>query len=259
MGAALRPDGAPIEAPPPDPRRGVFETLLVADGEPVELEAHLERLASSTGELFGEEPPPGTPDLVREHARPLELGRLRLDLVPGEEGRLAATVKVAPVDAALVFPPWERAITLAAIVVHGGLGAHKWSDRRLLDQAQRDCGEVLPLLLDGDGTVLEVSRGNVFLVRDGALVTPVTDGRLLPGVARRRIVEAAGAAGFRVDEEVVSEDGLRDADEVFVSGSVRGIEPVREYESVRRWEEGPVTPVIARALRQLWLETQNRD
>jgi para-aminobenzoate synthetase / 4-amino-4-deoxychorismate lyase len=180
-------------------------------------------------------------------------------VVPDPEGRLAATVRVATVEPALVFPSWERAATLAAIVVDGGLGAHKWSDRRMLDQAQSDCGAALPLLLDADGTVLEVSRGNVFLVRDGSLVTPVTDGRLLPGVARRRVMEAAAAAGIRVHEEVVSQEQLGGADEVFVSGSVRGVEPVREYAGVRSWEEGGVTPVISTALRRRWLGEQDRD
>jgi para-aminobenzoate synthetase/4-amino-4-deoxychorismate lyase len=253
MGVVLFPAGARIEAPPPDPRQGVFETLLVADGEPVELEAHLARLASSTGELFGEEPPLEARELVNRHARTLELGRLRLDVVPDPEGRLAAAVKVASVEPALVFPSWDRAATLAAIVVRGGIGGHKWSDRRLLDQAQSDCGAALPLVLDEDGSVLEVSRGNVFLVRDGSLVTPLTDGRLLPGVARRRVMEAAAAAGIRIHEEVVSHDQLTGADEVFVSGSVRGVEPVGEYASVRRWEEGAVTGLIATALRRMWL------
>ena len=259
MGAALIPDGARIEAPPPDPQQGVFETLLVADGEPVELEAHLARLAHSTGELFGGEPPLAARELVNGHARTLELGRLRLDVVPEQDGRLAAAVKVAAVEPALVFPPWERAARLAAIVVRGGIGAHKWSDRRLLDRAQSELGDALPLLLDEDRTVLEVSRGNVFLVRDGSLVTPVTDGRLLPGVARRRVMEAAAAAGIQTREEVVSHDQLAGADEVFVSGSVRGVEPVSEYAGVGRWEQGAVTPVISRALRQLWLGEQDRD
>ena len=156
-------------------------------------------------------------------------------------------------DPALVFPSWERATTLAAIVVRGGIGAHKWSDRRLLDQAQSDCGEALPLVLDEDGAVLEVSRGNVFLVRDGSLVTPLTDGRLLPGVARRRVIEAADADGIKTREEVVSQDQLQEADEVFVSGSVRGVEPVREYTGVQRWDEGALTRTISTALRGLWL------
>jgi para-aminobenzoate synthetase/4-amino-4-deoxychorismate lyase len=237
----------------PDPSRGVFETLLVADGEPVELEAHMARLAASTSELFGAAPPAAARALVHEQARGVELGRLRLDVAPDADGGLAPSVRVADVEAALVFPGWERAVALAAVVVPGGIGAHKWSDRRLLDEAQNELGEALPLVLDSDGDVLEVARGNVFLVRDGALLTPALDGRLLPGVARARIIEVAAAAGFPVREQRVSGDDLAEADEVFASGSVRGVEPVRTYEDVRRWEQGDVTPVIAAGLRQVWL------
>jgi branched-subunit amino acid aminotransferase/4-amino-4-deoxychorismate lyase len=252
--STLRPHGERNEAPRPDPSRGVFETLLVADGEPVELEAHMARLASSTSELFGAEVPSAARGLVRERARGIRLGRLRVDVAPEGDGRLAPAVRVADVERNIVFPSWERAVKLAAVVVPGGIGAHKWSDRRLIDQAQSELGEALPLVLDADGDVLEVARGNVFLVHDGALVTPATDGRLLPGVARHRIVEVAGLEGIEVRERTVSRDELAAADEVFASGSVRGVEPVRAYDDVRRWEEGAVTPVISARLRQLWLE-----
>ena len=244
-------------APLPDPSRGVFETLLVADGKPVELEAHMSRLGASTSELFGTGVPPATRGLVEEHARGVRLGRLRLDLAPETDGRLAPSVRLADVERLLVFPSWERAVTLAAIVVPGGIGAHKWSDRRLLDQAQSDLGTALPLVLDDDGDVLEVARGNLFLVRDGALVTPVADGRLLPGVARWRILEVAAAEGIEVHERTVSGDELAEADEVFASGSVRGVEPVRAYADVRRWDEGAVTPVISARLSHIWLGQQN--
>ena len=241
----------------PDPSRGIFETLMVARGEPVELEAHLARIANSASELFRAEVPAAARELVQERARGVALGRLRLDLAPGTDGRLAPSARVAQVERALVFPAWQRAVTLAAIVVPAGIGAHKWSDRRLLDQAQSDVGAALPLVIDAGGDVLEVSRGNLFLVRDGALVTPVSDGRLLPGVARSRIVEVAAAEGIPVRQRTVSRDELAEADEVFASGSVRGVEPVRAFEDVRRWEEGAVTPVISARLRELWLGKQN--
>jgi para-aminobenzoate synthetase/4-amino-4-deoxychorismate lyase len=244
-------------APRPDPSRGVFETLLVVDGEPIELEAHWARLASSTSDLFGAEAPAAARGLVQEHARGVPLGRLRLDVAPDADGRLAPAVRVTDLERALVFPSWERAVALAGVVVPGWNGAHKWSDRRLLDQAQAECGAALPLLLDADGSVLETSRGNVFLVRKETLLTPAADGRLLPGVARRRIVEAASAAGIPVREQPVSATDIAEADEVFASGSLRGVEPVRSYEGVRRWEQGAVTPVISAALRRLWLGAQD--
>jgi para-aminobenzoate synthetase / 4-amino-4-deoxychorismate lyase len=215
------------------------------------------RLASSTSELFGTEAPAEARRLVLEHARGVELGRLRLDVAPDADGRLLPAVRVADVERALVFPAWELAVTLAAVVVPGGIGAHKWSDRRLLDQAQGERGAALPLVVDADGTVLEVSRGNVFLVRDGSLLTPAADGRLLPGVARRRIAEVAAAEGIPVREGTVSAGELAEADEVFASGSVRGVEPVRGYEDVRRWKQGAVTAVISARLRRLWLGLQD--
>ena len=244
------------DAARPDPSRGIFETLLVARGEPVELEAHMARLATSTSELFGAEVPAAARELVQQRVRGVALGRLRLDVAPRADGRLAPSVRVAEVERALVFPAWERAVTLAAVVVRAGIGAHKWSDRRLLDQAQSDVGAALPLVLDADGDVLEVSRGNVFLVRDGALVTPVCDGRLLPGVARGRILEVAAAEGIPVRQRTVSRNELAEADEVFASGSVRGVEPVQAYEDVRQWKEGAVTRVISARLRRLWLGEQ---
>lgn len=254
---SLRPDDERTEAGRPDPSRGVFETLLVAGGEPIELDAHMARLGSSTTELFGGDAPPEAHELVEERARTLELGRLRLDVAPDPDGRLRAAVRVAAVDRALVFPAWERAVTLSVVVVPGGLGAHKWSDRRLLDRAESDCAPALPLVVDVDGGVLEVSRGNVFVVRDGSLATPSADGRLLPGVARRRVMEVAAAAGIRLLEQAVSSHDLAAAEEVFVSGSVRGVEPVRAYEDVKQWDQGTVTPVISAGLRRLWLREQS--
>ena len=54
------------------------------------------------------------------------------------------------------------------------------ADRRLLAGADAALAPRLPLLLDGDGAMLEASRGNLFVVHDGELVTPPTDGRILP-------------------------------------------------------------------------------
>ena len=69
------------------------------------------------------------------------------------------------------------------------LGAHKWSDRRLLSALERHSAGAIPLLVDADGLILETSRHNVFaLGRDGVLRTPPADGRILPGLARTRLL-----------------------------------------------------------------------
>jgi para-aminobenzoate synthetase/4-amino-4-deoxychorismate lyase len=216
----------------------VFETLLVQAGQPVELDAHLGRLTASLDAVYGVRPPAGVRALVLERASGLELGRLRLTVAPGA----GPDVRVAEVTRETVFPAAADGPRLHPLVIPGGLGAHKWADRTRVASAEHDPG-ILPLVLDRDRSVLEASRANVFLVSGGVLITPATDGRLLPGVTRRRVLSLARAAGIPVAERAVSHAELLAADEVFLTGSVRGVEPVRT---------GPVTERLATRLRELW-------
>lgn len=228
----------------PDPARGVFETFLVRDGRPVELEAHLDRLTSSVTVLYTQPVPNDVEELVTDRARSLRLGRLRLTVAPNGHAVLATDVRVAPVQDALVFPAFSHAVRLSRLVIPGGLGAHKWADRRLV--AEADGGDSLPLVVDGDGSVLEASRANVFVVEGETVVTPPTDGRILAGVTRRRVLELVP-----VREEAVSLERLLAADEVFLTGSVRGIESVRALEG-SEWVEATITPLVSDELRRYW-------
>jgi para-aminobenzoate synthetase / 4-amino-4-deoxychorismate lyase len=241
--AALR-----LEGPAPDPAAGVFETTLVVDGRAVEVDAHLARLEASLDALYGEPLPGEARELIADGAAGVALGRLRLTVAPG----LEPNVRVADVDTALVFP--EQADDLAPVTVPGGIGAHKWVDRRLLDRAQAELQPALPLVLDADGTPLETSRGNLFMVRDGAVVTPALDGRLLPGIARARAIDVAKAAGIEVTEREVGIDELTSADEVFTTGGVRGLEPIRRCVGLGEWDSGELTARVRAELRRAWLE-----
>src|SRR4051794_1714464 len=60
----------------PDPSRGVFETLLVAEGEPVEMETHLRRLAQSLEALYSQTLPLQIEEKLRQAAAGIRLGRL---------------------------------------------------------------------------------------------------------------------------------------------------------------------------------------
>ncbi len=238
-----------MDGPRPDPNLGVFETMLVLDGLPVELDAHLERLAASLGELFDQSPPSDARDLVFAAAAETRLGRLRLDVSPAQGN----AVRVADVDEAIVFPSFDRALELALVAVPGGIGAHKWADRRLLEQAESDAGEASPLILDADDeALLEGSRGSLFAVLAGVLWTPPADGRLLPGVTRARVIEVAGAAGIEVRQEPLSLARLLEADEAFMTGAVRGVEPIGGVRGLHRWHEGELTTRISAELHRLW-------
>jgi para-aminobenzoate synthetase/4-amino-4-deoxychorismate lyase len=133
----------------PEPARGVFETILVRDGTPLNLEAHLRRLRAR----------PALPELRGDGAL-----------------RLGETITFRP------LAPRALPIVLTPYVLPGGLGDRKWSDRALLDALAQD--GTTPLLIDADGTVLEAAWAAVLIRAGGQLFTPHEDGRILPSTSR---------------------------------------------------------------------------
>ena len=236
----------------PDQRHGVIETFLIVDDRPVELDAHLARLATSVRALYGADPPDSR-DLVLSRARGGLLGRLRLTVAPLADGCLEAYAVAAAVESAAVFPTAESAVSLVTMTVDRGLGEHKWADRAVLERAEAmgRAGSV-PLLVTEEGEVLEASRGNVFAVREGRLLTPPLDGRILPGVARGRVLEIADELGIEAEETPIGMDEMRSFDEVFLTGSVRGVEPVRALDGEDLQGDEQITSRLAAALRSRW-------
>src|SRR6186997_2764357 len=110
----------------PDRDRGIFETLLVVDGKPVELDAHRQRLAQSLETVYSLAPPPQAEEEFRRAARALDLGRLRLTAAPAEDGPQLHLL-AGGVELGAVFP--EHGVKLRTHQVAGGLGAHKWAHR----------------------------------------------------------------------------------------------------------------------------------
>jgi para-aminobenzoate synthetase/4-amino-4-deoxychorismate lyase len=243
---------SPSRTTRPDPSLGVFETLLVREGRPLELDAHLARLDASLRTLFGAPAPSTAPALVLESARGEQLARLRLTVAPDPDGALAAEVVVARVDPMLVFPSRDRGVELAPVVVAGGIGAHKWADRRLLAGLEAQVAPAVPLLLDGDGAALEASRANLFVLDDDTLVTPLADGRILPGITRARVLQLADALDVPVREEAIALESISTATEVFVTGAVRGIEPVRACDGAVVGSGDRITAELSRELDLLW-------
>jgi para-aminobenzoate synthetase/4-amino-4-deoxychorismate lyase len=230
----------------PDPARGVFETMLVLGGEPVELAAHLERIGASLAALYGAELPTAAGDLVRERCARLPLGRVRLTVAPGEGGLRCEAVARA-IDPAIVFPARERGAELRGLPVPGGLGPHKLVDRPALPDPT---AAIVPLLLEPDGEVLEAGRANVFVAQRGVLVTPRADRRILPGLTRAAAIAVALSEAIAVEERAIGRDELLGADEVFLTGSVRGIEPARSLDGAPLASGGEIGEAIAAGLRQ---------
>ncbi|HEY0317912.1 MAG TPA: aminotransferase class IV [Solirubrobacterales bacterium] len=231
----------------PDAAKGVFETLLVVEGSLVELDAHLGRLNASLVSLYGEELPAPAREAVGERAAGISLGRLRLTVAPGPDG-LDWEAVAAEIDPAIQFPGHEQGAELRTLLVPGGLGCHKWADRLL---PTGDDG-ALSLLVDQGGEVLETGRANVFAATAGQLTTPAADGRILPGITRDAVIELARSDGIEVLQRSLTLDQLLAAEEVFLTNSVRGIEPVRSLDGSPLRAEGDFGQRLGERLRERW-------
>jgi branched-subunit amino acid aminotransferase/4-amino-4-deoxychorismate lyase len=236
----------------PDPSRGLFETLLVLEEQPVALGRHLERLGRSARELFGVELPPQLAADAVGACHGIVLGRLRVDLTI-EDGEVGWETAVKTVDADEFFPPWERGASLRSVDAAQWSGAHKLADRDWLERKEQELGEAVPLLIGAGGAVLEAGRANVFAVLDGALATPPLDGRILPGTARAATVELASELGIEVAARPLTVADLRRSGEVFLTSSVRGIRPARSLDGAEL-PGHETSDRLAEALRRRWLE-----
>jgi branched-chain amino acid aminotransferase len=99
------------------------------------------------------------------------------------------------------------------------------------------------ILLDDAGHVCEGSGENLFVVRDGTIVTPPQTAGILDGINRRSVVQIARDLGHEVVERDLARAELYLADEVFLTGTAAELVPVREIDdhAVGGGEPGPVT------------------
>jgi branched-chain amino acid aminotransferase len=127
---------------------------------------------------------------------------------------------------------------------------YHWLDLEtgLLESYERG-GETV-ILVDAEDNVVEGPGFNVFAARDGTISTP--DRGVLEGITRKTIIELAAERGIRLAARPVPADGLRQADEVFLSSTAGGVIPVTmvDGEAVGNGEPGPLT----RQLREAYWE-----
>ncbi|MFN9620344.1 MAG: branched-chain amino acid transaminase [Synechococcaceae cyanobacterium] len=112
------------------------------------------------------------------------------------------------------------------------------------------------LLLNSRGKVSEASGMNLFLVRDGALITPGVDQDILEGITRASVLELARDMGIPVLERAVDKTELFIADEVFLTGTAARVTPIRRIETTDL--SGP-RPIMERLRDRLTSITEGAD
>jgi branched-chain amino acid aminotransferase len=100
------------------------------------------------------------------------------------------------------------------------------------------------ILLDQRGFVCEGSGENIFVVRDGAVLTPPHTASILDGITRRSVIQVARDLGYQVVERDIARAELYLAEEVFVTGTAAELCPVREIDDHQLGEPGEITRVI---------------
>jgi branched-chain amino acid aminotransferase len=110
--------------------------------------------------------------------------------------------------------------------------------RMLVEAKAKGFGNALAA--DAMGNVAEAATANVFIVKDGAVLTPIANGTFLAGITRARHMANLRADGVEVREVVMSFEDVAAADEVFLSGNFSKVMPVTAFED-RQYQVGPVT------------------
>ncbi|VEP11847.1 putative branched-chain-amino-acid aminotransferase [Hyella patelloides LEGE 07179] len=112
------------------------------------------------------------------------------------------------------------------------------------------------ILMNSQGKVCEASGMNIFIVRNGKIITPGFDQDILEGITRESVITIAQDLGIEVIERSVDKTELFIADEVFLSGTAAKITPVKRVETYQLSSNRPITNKLKSKLTAI---TANQD
>ncbi|MGH8346452.1 MAG: aminodeoxychorismate lyase [Pseudomonas sp.] len=244
---------------------GLFETIAVRDGFPVLLDRHLVRLTRGCQRLAINLDHEAVVTELVTYAEQLNEGVLKLIVTRGDSLRgyafdpSAQARRILSGNPPAVYPDShsEQGIRLfpctTRLSIQPLLAGLKHLNRleQVLARAEwNDTEHAEGLMLDQADRVIEGVFSNLFLVRDGVLVTADLKRCGVEGVMRTELLSQADSLGIPSQITDITLQELQAADEVFVCNSVYGIWPVHAYAD-SHWPVGPLTrklQTIARAL-----------
>ena len=214
---------------------GLYETLKLVGGVPVFFEEHVERLDGGI-EALGMERPFVTADLAEQICRLAEAsgvldGACRLLVTAGPpDGRPGLLIQTD----LRVFPARPlRVVAFRGVRVSAQFKAMTVMQSYLAQQAAQRAGADDAILVDDEGRIFEGATSNVFILRDGGLLTTPAEGAILPGVMRAKVEELAAGAGIPLVEAYARVADLRADDAMILTSSVRGIASVDRVDGRR--------------------------
>ena len=161
------------------------------------------------------------------------------DLVPGTRSRGLNTILsmfiyesepiLSPNGSRLKTSVWRRVPDYAIpsrAKVNGAYVNSVLGKQDAIDSGYDDC-----LFLDSEGHVCELSAANIFIVRDGVLITPGTNNDILEGITRKTVIELANSMEMKVIEREIDLTEIYVAEEIFATGTSSNIAPILEVDA----------------------------
>lgn len=211
---------------------GVFDTALAIGGRIFARARHVDRLAAAADaigiqidrrriEAAIDAALPPSPAIIRTT---LTRGSAARGLWPAQAGEPTLVVTTAPWNPALLGQP-ARLVTATGRRNEYSLSANLktlgYLDHILAAREAAQAGADDALILNTRGRVACTTIANLFVLKDGRLVTPPLSEGVLPGIIRALLLEMAPALGLVAEEAPLTPADLRNADTVFATNSVR--------------------------------------
>jgi len=234
----------------------VYEVVLIARGQLIDLAGHMARLERSVTELRF--PTIDLPSVSAMLERLVDLNAIAQGMVYVQISRGEAPRALMPVEnpkpsifafaRAMAMP---KAIADTKPVAAMTIADLRWGRCDIKTTAlvaptlaqieARSAGFDQVLFVDEQNNVTEGSASNAWIVRDGVLITREPGPKVLAGVTRTRLISLARSLQLKVDERAFSADEALKADEAFLSSATALIVPIARINSVELKAPGPVT------------------
>lgn len=229
----------------------VYEVIEILDGKLVDATRHLSRLERSLSELSIERPMSHAA-LLQVIGEVVRRNRVRNGIV-----YLQVTRGAGPRDFAIPGPETPPTLVVlaraqrrgwAAELAETGIAVKTMPDNRwsrcdiktvmllpalLAKDAARREGAREVWYVDAAGTITEGASSNAWIVTDGnTLVTRALDQRILPGITRATVIDAAKSEGFRIEERAFTREEALKAREAFITSATNTVMPVVTIDGV---------------------------
>src|SRR6266550_2118983 len=256
---------------------GIYETLRTYTGQPFLFDRHMRRLRTSAGMLALSVPlnDAQIDERCRETVSAAGLGGdtqreayIRI-LVTRGSGELTYDPAATPDPSIVVIvkphvdPPqevFERGVKVALVPIvrnHPGsvnplIKSNNLLNNALAMQEAFRRGGYEGVMRNFKGELAECTQSNLFIVKNGAALTPPVDAGLLPGITREFLFEVGAEAGIPVREAVLKDDDLFGADESFLTSTTREVVPIVQVDDRRigAGVPGPVTRALLDGFRK---------